>query len=243
VELGVRSPDGKVSTHALELPPGESEMISVSPDSIPLGWQDTRIFFREQYFPGKNLYYIQYNKCWSRETEEEFGSGARALFMPSFREFEKRVLKTIRKKKVDKLVFDMRFNGGGNAYQGTMFIEKLCGTGFKGAGRIYVVVGRGTTSSALINTVDFIRRGNVVIVGENTGGRPNHYGEIDRFVLPESHLVVSYSKRHFTLLPDDLPSLQPDLSAPMSFKHYMQGIDPAIRAILEDEAGDGSISP
>ena len=236
VEIQLTDTSGTISSYAMTLPARESSAYSVRPDSVPLGWQKRKEFFSERYFPGDKLYYIQYNKCWSREVEEEHGSGASALFMPSFKEFEKEVFQVIRKEEVDKLVFDMRFNGGGNSLQGTRFIRKLCSTRMKGEGRIYVVVGRHTFSSAIINTVDFLKNSDAKIVGEETGGRPNHYGEVKRFVLPGSNLVVSYSTKYFTLLPGNDSSILPGLESPVSFSQFMQGRDPAIEAILTHAA-------
>ena len=234
VELQLTDDEENNSSYLMALPARESSAYSVRPDSVPLGWQKRKEFFSERYFPGEKLFYIQYNKCWSREVEEEYGSGASALFMPSFREFEKEVFQVLRKEEVDKLVFDMRFNGGGNSYQGTQFIRKLCNTKLKGQGKIYVVVGRHTFSSAIINTVDFLKNSDAVIVGEETGGRPNHYGEVKRFVLPGSNLVVSYSTKYFTLLPGNDSSILPVLESPPSFNMFMQGLDPAIEAIRSD---------
>ena len=207
------------------------EEVSIQPEKLPLGWQDRKSYFLDHYFPDERIYYIQYNKCWSREVEEDFGSGATALFMPSFKEFEKQVFLTIRKREIDKLVFDLRFNDGGNSSQGTNFIKKLSKLQLQGLGKIYVIVGRETSSAAVINTVDFMKNLEVVVVGEGTGGRPNHYGEVKRFVLPESRLVVNYSTRYFDLLEENVPSIMPDIETPLYFQQYLNGTDPALEAI------------
>jgi len=231
LELGVMDQEGHTEKVYISLPQADGEVVSVEPDSIPFGFKDQKAYFRDHYFPHENLYYIQYNRCWSREVEEQFGSGASALFMPSFKEFEKEVFQVIKKKPIDKLVFDMRFNSGGNSAQGTRFIKKLSKSKIKGEGDIYVVVGRKTFSSAIINTVDFMNLAEVLTVGEATGGRPNHFGEVKRFVLPESKLVVNHSTRYFTLVEEDAPSIIPQLMAPISFDQYMHGIDPALETI------------
>ena len=88
-----------------------------------------------------------------------------------------------------------------------------------------------TSSSAIINTVDFINSAEVVIIGEETGGRPNHYGEVKRFVLPESRLVVSYSTRYFSLLEENPSTITPEILAPISFQDYLMGRDPAMEAV------------
>jgi hypothetical protein len=125
----------------------------------------------------------------------------------------------------------MRFNSGGNSAQGTGFIKKLCKSMMKKEAEIYVMIGRKTFSSAIINTVNFINLAEVVTVGEESGGRPNHFGEIKRFVLPESKLVVNHSTKYFALVEEDAPSILPQLMAPISFGDYMHGIDPALEAV------------
>ncbi|MCP4311646.1 MAG: hypothetical protein GY790_10320 [Bacteroidetes bacterium] len=230
-EIEVEDPEGGSTLLAIELPTAESEHISASPDILPLGWQDTKTYFRDSLFQTEQLYYIQYNKCWSREAEVDFGSGASALFMPSFKEFEKEILKTIKKQEIKKLVIDLRYNNGGNPQQGTSFIAKLKNTGIDKQATVYLLVGRETFSSAIINAVDIIKTFNPVVVGENSGGKPNHFGDVKRFVLTTSNMIVSYSTNFHTLVEDDPPAIIPDILAPDTFSGYMKGSDPALEAI------------
>ena len=223
---------GEELSSTIYLPVELGEMLAVQPSSLPLGWQDQKAFFRDQYFENEHLYYIQYNRCWSREAEEDYGSGASALFMPSFKEFEKEVYPVLKKKDIHKLVFDIRFNKGGHASQGTEFIRKICKALPKDHGDIFVLVGRKTNAAAIINTVDFMKSEEVVLVGEETSGKPNHFGEVNRFVLPESRLIVSYSTRYFNLLDGDLPTIIPEVLTPLEFNQYMKGIDPAMEAVI-----------
>ncbi len=231
ISLTVRKSSGEENEVVIKLPVELGEMVRVQPESIPLGWQDQNTFFWDHYLEDEHLYYIQYNRCWSREVEEEHGSGASALFMPSFREFEKQVLPVLRKKKIDRLVFDMRFNRGGYARQGTKFIKKICKSLPRDHGNIFVLVGRTTSASAIINTVDFMNSTEVVLVGEETGGKPNFFADIRRFVLPESRLIISHSTKAFRLMEDDPPTITPDLMVPIDYGSYMKGIDPAIEAV------------
>jgi hypothetical protein len=231
LELTVEDSAGGQQKSFISLPVDDGEILQVCPDSIPFGFREQKAYFLHHYFPEEKLYFIQYNRCWSREVEEEYGSGASALFMPSFKEFEKEVMQVLRKNQINKLVFDMRFNSGGNSYQGTRFIRKLLKSKLKGDGELYVVVGRKTFSSAIINTIDFLENSDAISVGEETGGKPNHFGEVKRFVLPESKLVVNHSTKYFTLVEEDVPSIAPELQAPISFKQFMKGIDPTLQAI------------
>lgn len=216
---------------AIPLPASLGEMVEVQAKAVPLGWQDPKAYFRDQYFEGENIYYIQYNRCWSREVEEDYGSGATALFMPSFKEFDKQVFQALKKKEVDKFIFDLRFNSGGHPAQGQAFIEDLLKAKLKGAGKFYLLVGRKTASEALINAFDFMKLEGVEVVGEESGGRPNHFGDVRRFVLPESGLIISHSTKYFQLAEEDPASLSPDVLAPESYKQYIEGVDSALEAV------------
>jgi len=231
IEIKLEDSTGKSSSEIILLPSPESERIRVISDPPPLGWVDRNMFFRDQYFPDDKLYYIQYNKCWSREAEEEFGSGASALFMPSFKEFEKEALKTARKQDIEKLVIDFRFNSGGNPIQWTDFTKKLQKTRIEERADIYLLVGRNTFSEAIINAMDVIKAFSPMVVGEESGGKPNHFGEMKRFVLTTSNLVVTYSTKYFSLMEDDLQAILPDIPVSQSYKGFMMGTDEAMEVI------------
>lgn len=229
--IEVEDQAGKSTTIAIELPTAETEHIKFGPKTLPLGWEDTKTYFRDSLLSNDQLYYIQYNKCWSREAEEDYGSGASALFMPSFKEFEKKALKTAKKNDINKLLIDLRVNNGGHPLQFGSFIKKLKKTGIEKRATVYLLLGRKTSSAAMINAMDVINTFDAVSVGENTGGRPNHFAGVKRFVMTTSNLIVSYSTEYITLMEGDPESLTPSLRAAENFKDYMQGIDPGLEAI------------
>jgi hypothetical protein len=231
VSLQVSGDSGNGENVVISLPVSLGEIVRLGNREVPLGWQDQTAYFRQQYLDGEKIFYIQYNRGWSREVEEEFGSGASALFMPSFKEFDKELFQVLRKKEVDKLVFDLRFNSGGQPGQGNQLIRDLHRARIRGKGRFFLLVGRKTSAEGLINALEYMKYPDVTVVGEETGGRPNHFGEVRRFVLPESGLIVSHSTRYFELLPEDLPSISPEVETPMSFRQFLEGIDPAIEAV------------
>ena len=71
------------------------------------------------------------------------------------------------------------------------------------------------------------------LIGEPTGGRPNAYGEVRSFRLPNSRFRVQYSTRYWQLLEDaDPPSVMPDLAAETTLADFLAGRDTALEAIL-----------
>ncbi len=199
----------------------------VLPGTLPLCYKNERAFFVDYYQGKDKIYYLQYNKCWSRELAVKYENGKNAHKLPSFTEFEEKVFGILQNKEVEKLVFDMRFNGGGNSEQGTEFISKIADFQKQNPDlRIYVVLGRQTFSSAILNAMDFANMTVAIFVGEDTGGKPNHFGEVKSFRLPNSGLKVSYSTKYFKRTDKDVNTLSPDIPIESSFRDFKEGIDP-----------------
>jgi len=202
------------------------------PDSLPFCFKNERAFFIDNYQASDNIYYLQYNKCWSKELELKYRNGKNANKLPSFKEFEDKVFETLESKPIQKIVFDIRFNGGGSSSQGTYFIEKLAKFLDKNPEiNLYVVLGRTTFSSAILNAMDCKRLTNATFVGEETGGKPNHFGEVKSFRLPNSKLRVNYSSKYFKRSDEDVKTLAPDYYMEPSFKDYKIGLDPVMEWI------------
>ncbi|MCI1785296.1 MAG: hypothetical protein LKI59_04035 [Bacteroidales bacterium] len=206
--------------------------VSFKPDSLAFCVKNERVFFTDCYYSYDKIYYMLYNECWSKELELKYGDKAEAESMPSFKAFEKKSFKVLRNNDIEKIVFDLRYNGGGYSQQGTKFIEKLSRY-LHGHPQIkvYVVIGRETFSSAILNAMDFKRLTNAVFVGEETAGKPNHYGEVGTFQLPSSKLTVRYSTKFFKRTDEDLKTIMPDYTIEMSFRDLKTGIDPVIEWI------------
>ncbi len=153
-----------------------------------------------------------------------------------FADFAREILDFIDAHEVDKLAIDLRFNGGGNS---AIAKPLIAGIGQRDKvnqdGRLFVIIGRRTYSSALLNSLEFRDRTKAIFVGEETGGKPDHFGETRFFMLPGTSAIVTYSTKHFTGSSPDTPSLRPDIPTDMSFSDYAACRDPALEAILDYE--------
>lgn len=194
----------------------------------PFYMNGSRKIFKEQYFPKEKIYFVQYNKCVSKETIEKYGNKEFAYRYPSFKEFESKVLKELKEnKEIDKLIFDMRFNQGGSSYLAENLIEQIAkNKEINQKDKLFVAVGNKTFSSAIFNTVNFKKNTNATIIGEKTGGKPNHYGNIKKFVLPYSRITVTYSSDFYQLDDKNENTITPDILIERSYKDYKKGIDP-----------------
>jgi C-terminal processing protease CtpA/Prc len=99
-------------------------------------------------------------------------------------------------------------------------------------GKLFVITGRQTFSSALIDAIQFKQYTNCLLIGEPTGGKPNSYGEVLSFTLPNSGVVVQYSTKYFQMMDDDSLALYPDNDIEISMHDYAQGKDPVMDFIL-----------
>jgi hypothetical protein len=228
VILGLKTETNQNQTYILKASlMNRNNRVSFKPDSLAFSAKNENQVFTDFYYPDEKIYYILYNKCLSKEIALEYGNKEMAENLPSFKEFEEKAFNTLANESVIKIIFDMRYNGGGSSAQGTAFIEKLAKfLESNSTIKIYVVLGRATFSSAILNAMDFKRLTNSVFVGEETAGKPNHFGEVKSFQLLTSKLSVNYSTKYFKVTDEDVNTITPDVKIEMSFSDFMKGIDP-----------------
>jgi len=167
-----------------------------------------------------DVLFLQYNRC--QNGSEPMTSFARRVFD----EIDRRAPRAF--------VVDLRANGGGDSSVADPLLQGLKSRrSLADAGRLFALIGNSTFSSALMNAITLRREIGAILVGEPTGGKPNAYGQVSTFLLPNSALPVSYSTRFFRLLTDSDPdSLYPNIDAAVSAADYRAGRDPALEAVL-----------
>ena len=188
--------------------------------SAPLYQKNPDLFYWFDYLPDSRTLYLKYNVAANRVT----------LPVDLFAE---QISSFAGTHPVDRFIIDMRDNSGGDSSILFRLLSGLQGrSDLNQRGRFFVVIGRKTFSSAVINAVDLKKQTQAIFVGEPTGGKPNSYGEVNSFFLTKSELAVIYSTRFFKLLETDSPSFDPDISVQISSADYAAGRDPVLDAIL-----------
>lgn len=227
-QFEIEKTNGNIVSYQLDLNTmNKTNKIVVEYDSLAYCWRNKNDFFNQKYFANDSIYYVQYNVCSGKEVLLRKGQKQRAENSPSFNDFEDTIFKTIKTKPIKKFIFDMRFNGGGSSLQGTAFIEKLSKIEkINEKDRLYVVVGRNTFSSAILNTLDFKKMTEAIILGEETSGKPNHFGETIAIRLPESKIHLNYSTKYFKNVEENVNTIVPDVIIQTSYEDYINGIDP-----------------
>ena len=150
-------------------------------------------------------------------------------------DFFARVFKEAEEKPVERLVLDMRLNGGGNNYLNIPIITGAIRSRLNVKGKFFVIVGRETFSAAQNTVNDLEKYTNAIFVGEPTGASPNHFGDARRFTLPNSKFQVQASTLWWQDMDprDERKWKAPDVAADMAFSDYRAGRDPAMEAILK----------
>lgn len=177
-------------------------------------------FYWHEYLPDAKALYIQYNKCHDSPANP-------------FKAFTSKVLAFADSNTVQRVVVDLRFNSGGDS---TVINPLLAGLKSRPAlsakGHLYALISNRTYSSAMITAERFRNDLQAILVGEATGGKPNHYGQAASFALPRSKLGVQYSTKHLGGIKGNAPSVEPDIPVPRRLTDFVAGRDRALDTAL-----------
>jgi hypothetical protein len=174
-----------------------------------------------ELLPRHGALYVKYNQC-GNDPAKPFAAFVSELFA------------SVANQPVGKLILDLRDNSGGDSSVLQPFITAVQSRpGLNRADRFFVLIGRRTFSSAILNAIQLDQQTNATLIGEPTGGKPNSHGEVLNFRLPFSGLTVWYSTKFFVTLPgQDPPSVLPQLTVPPSAAAWLAGTDPVLDFIL-----------
>lgn len=218
------SSDGKARSVdiAVKQQGGETQMVvAVDPGSEkPLYMRNQGASYWAELIDNGKVVFFQYNRC---RSDADY----------PFEKMQERLEQMLAQPGVERLVIDLRHNGGGASSVLDPFISWLAkNETWNVSGRTVVLIGRRTFSSAILNAMCLRRDAHAVLIGEPTSGKPNHYGEVESFQLPNCGWEVSYSTKHFRYSQDDTPSLMPDVVVEMTSSDHFAGRDPALDTAL-----------
>jgi len=186
----------------------------------PLYLRNPERYYWYEYLSDSKTLYLHYRRCAN---------------MPSqpFNRFTAALSNFMDRNPVERMVIDLRLNGGGNSIIFEPLIKALSRRrDVNQTGRLFALIGRGTFSSACLNTLKLKRETKAILVGEPTGQRPNFYGEVETMTLPHSKLRVHYSTRYFKMMDGDPTALAPDIQVEPSSSDYASGRDPVLERAL-----------
>lgn len=232
--IGVKESDGSVRLMVIDPPaePREVRLFFTSTRERQEGYRRVRAvpvavyasggrrYYWQRYLDDSKTLFVQYNVCMEDPKL-------------SMDEFARQVSAELITKPVERIVLDLRFNGGGDS----RVINPLVDAITSGQRPVFVLIGTGTFSSALLNAIRMKLLG-AVLVGEPTGGAPSGYGEVKTLTLPNSKLEVRFTTKFFSDSKNPhTDSLQPDIAAPRTFRDVLAGRDAALEAAIRAKSG------
>jgi hypothetical protein len=233
--LTVSDVSGKETTVRLRPPepgpprflgPRPPDWIVASPEPIPLRHTRPERPYWFEELPGGKALYLRFARVEHAPDEP-------------FRPFCQRLFARIAERGVERLVIDLRGNRGGNNYIPQALVHGVIRSRVDGPGGVIVLID-GKTFSAAMNCASYLERETwSLFAGAPTGAAPNHFGDPETFTLPRSgHLLLCSRVRWQDSDPRDARRwIYPDLPAPLRFREYLAGDDPALEAALRYEPG------
>ena len=190
-------------------------------DPLPLWRTRTNENYWFQVLEDESAVYFAYNRCAIDPAKPMEG-------------FLDELLQAVEDSGARRLIVDLRNNSGGNSAILGNHIPRLGEhPNLSEPGSIVGLIGPVTYSSGKYNAHQLRDEANAVLIGEPTGGKPNSYGEMRSFRLPNSGLRTFYSTKFFRLLPDSDPdSIEPDQPVELASFEHLTGQDPVLERAL-----------
>jgi hypothetical protein len=147
------------------------------------------------------------------------------------------ILDRAKRADVDRVVVDLRNNGGGDNNTYRRLRAVLQDPAIDQPGRLALLIGRLTFSAAANFAAELEQTTGATFVGEDMGGSPNLYGDVRPTRLPYGALGpidVYVATRYWVKSTADDPriTIQPDLAVPYSSADWLAGRDPVLEAAI-----------
>jgi hypothetical protein len=201
-----------------------TEWVRAANQDVPALWSQQRDrFYWFKYLEESRTLYVKYNRCGDQDGH------------PSVKRFSKELFRVLDEKPVDRLVFDLRNNRGGNYNRSKPFIDGVVErTDRLGPEKLFVITGRETFSAGMVTALQFKQHAGATLVGEPGRSKPNGCENYEWFRLPNSQLRVDYTESTRMRAPEygDSDVLPVDVKVSNGFEDYRQGRDRVLEAIL-----------
>ncbi len=199
------------------------DMRSVTPGDDPLWLQQPRRAFWFTILPDKTLYINH------RAVQFIDGGVLNEVFF-------RRAFAAGDSAGVQRVVIDIRVNGGGNNFLNRFLVKELIRRpNLDRPDRLFVLIGRGVFSAAqnLVNELDFYTA--ATFVGEPTGNSPNQYGDARQLELPNSKLRVFVSTLYWQghVAADEREWFTPEVFVEATSADYRAKRDPVLETALK----------
>lgn len=180
---------------------------------------------------------VDFEYLWFTQIEGTKATYIRFDSYPKFEEtiaFAEKLVEFMMQNQSRQVIIDLRNNGGGDLYIGLVLANALnMVDGIDWKTGVYVLSSGITFSAGASNVALFRELLNAKVVGTPTGSNPSGYQDMDEFVLPNSKLRITYSKRLFCIQEVATEGVQPDIFIDYDWESYLKGIDNILTEVLK----------
>jgi len=192
---------------------------------------DKKYYF--DYLPENNAVYVRYSSVFN-DSEESISA------------FFDRVMAYTDSIDAEKLIIDVRLNGGGNNYNNRdVIVDIIQSKKINQVGNLFVIIGRRTFSACqnFINHMGIYTE--AIFVGEPSAENVNFYGDSRVVTLPNSKIPVRLSWAWWQDKAEweSEEWTSPQIGAELSSEDYRSNVDPILNAALNFEGDDFVIDP
>ncbi|NAS13684.1 tetratricopeptide repeat protein [Poritiphilus flavus] len=152
----------------------------------------------------------------------------------TLKDFYARLFNFIDTQGVEKLIYDVRLNGGGNNYNNIHFMKGIMARPeLNKKGNFFFVIGRNTFSACQNLTNDVETFTEAILVGEPTSENKNFYGDNQLVQLPNSGVKAYLSFAWWQDKPqwENADATTPNFYAEPTFEEYRTNQDPVLSLI------------
>jgi peptidase S41-like protein len=143
-----------------------------------------------------------------------------------------RLVRLAKRKRVRKIVVDLRMNGGGNNTTYYDLVQALRNRRINRPDRLAVLIGRRTFSAAGNFAADVDRMTRARFYGEPTGGAPSQWGDRSPIPLPSLGIESGTAIEYVGDPSDTRVATMPQVSVEMTAADWFAGRDPILAAAL-----------
>jgi len=193
-----------------------------SKNPVPLYRKQADNPYWYEYLPEKKTIYLQINAFVNKKNEP-------------FDKFCQRLFEEFDERKAERLIVDIRQNGGGNHIEWPLVKGILNRPGLDHPDRLFIIIGRATVSAAQHFVSEVVRYTNATLFGEPTCSKPNQYGAIRRFNLPHSKLQIGCAVDYYQdAQPFDFSmGTEPHFFVRLTSADFKENRDPVLERIFD----------
>jgi hypothetical protein len=145
----------------------------------------------------------------------------------------RRLRRLASRRRVQRVIVDLRNNGGGDIGNYPPLLAALRSRAVNRPNRLVVLIGRATFSAATHFAADVEQHTRVILVGEPTGGSPNHWSDTTSVTLPVLGWTVHIPELYYEKRPGQRGlAIEPDVRVQLTAADLFAGRDPVLAAAL-----------